>query len=67
MNRILTGLGALVFTIILLGALYLTFIVLPVALVNERDCLRAGYPRAHTTFNLETYCSTLDGSEVIPR
>jgi hypothetical protein len=41
---------------------YLILVMLPVAMFAERECLAAGYPRAHVTFMLERYCITMDGA-----
>ena len=41
------------------------FIWTPVNLVTESRCLAKGYPHAHVTVFLETYCSNLDGSVTV--
>ncbi len=53
--------------IVLFGAVlcYFIFAVLPVALYNEAECLRAGYPKGKITVGLERYCVTLDGTVAV--
>lgn len=41
---------------------YTLFIILPVTLYTEAECLRKGYPKYHVTIGLERYCSNLSGS-----
>ncbi len=55
-------LGGLLLSSIMLMLLWVMFAVLPVGLINEIDCLEAGYPKAYTTINLQGYCLNLDGS-----
>lgn len=40
---------------------YLFFVVIPVTLYAEADCLKKGYPEARVTIGLERYCLNLDG------
>lgn len=44
---------------------YLLFVVLPVSLYTDAECLRNGYPKAHVTIGLSRYCSTLDGAVTV--
>ena len=44
---------------------YVFFIILPVSLYADAECLKKGYPKAHVTFRLERYCSTLDGAVTV--
>ena len=37
------------------------FIVLPVMLHTEQQCLTRGFPKARVTWNLERYCLGYDG------
>lgn len=53
------------YVVICIFALYTLFVVVPVAAVAERDCLRAGYPKSQVTYNLERYCTTLDGAVTV--
>lgn len=46
------------FTVLLF---YLAFVMVPVMMYAESECLKLGYPKAHVTVFLERYCSTLDG------
>lgn len=39
----------------------LLVVYVPASMYAERQCLRAGYPKASVTFDLETYCLTIDG------
>lgn len=45
---------------------YALGVLAPAAMIAERDCLRAGFPKAAVTWNLESYCLGTDGS-VVPR
>ena len=51
----------------LIGAffLYMLFVVTPVMLYTDAECLRKGYPKAHVSIGLERYCSTLDGAVTV--
>jgi len=51
--------------VITLFAIYLLFVVMPVVMYAEAKCLSSGYPKAHVTIGLETYCSTLDGAVTV--
>ena len=46
-------------------AAYLIFVVLPVTMHAEAECLRNGYPKAQVTIGLERYCTTLDGAVTV--
>ena len=41
---------------------FVIFVLMPVSLKNEADCLRQGFPGARTTITLERYCTALDGT-----
>lgn len=41
------------------------FVVLPVGLWTEAQCLRAGYPKVAVTVFLDRYCLTLDGAVTV--
>lgn len=51
--------------IALLCLVYVIFVVAPVILYTQAECLRKGYPKAYVTVGLERYCSTLDGAVTI--
>jgi len=42
--------------------LYCAFIIPPVAIYTEAECLRKGYPEYRVSLGLERYCITLDGA-----
>lgn len=44
---------------------YTMFILCPVSIYAQSECLRNGYPNAYVTIGLERYCSTLDGSVTV--
>lgn len=49
---------------------YVLFVMCPVMMYAEAECLRAGYPKYSVTVGLERYCMNLDGSvtvKVVPR
>lgn len=43
----------------------LMLVGLPATLHAQAECLSEGYPRAHVTYKLERYCSTLDGAVTV--
>ncbi len=45
--------------------IYIMFVIMPVSLYAESECLKKGYPKAHVTVGLEQYCSTLDGAVTV--
>ena len=53
------------FGLFMLFIAFTIFIWTPVNLVTESRCLAKGYPNAHVTVFLETYCSNLDGSVTV--
>lgn len=61
MEKLISSVLGGLLVILLTVALYLAFVMLPVALHAEAKCLRAGYPKATVTIGLEQYCLTLDG------
>ena len=44
-----------------LFAIYVLFIMVPVLMYTEAECLREGYPEYRVSIGLERYCMTLDG------
>jgi hypothetical protein len=54
-----------VFGILCLSLAFAFFVWTPVSLVTESRCLAKGYPKAHVTVFLETYCSNLEGSVTV--
>lgn len=42
-------------------ALAVTTVYLPLTLITESECLKAGYPEARVTVDLDRYCVKLDG------
>jgi hypothetical protein len=49
-------------TIILISLAVLCLIIyVPATLHAEQTCLAAGFPRANVTYNLEIYCTNLEG------
>lgn len=58
---ILTALARTGAIAIMLSILYLMFVIIPVSMYTEAECLRAGFPKAYVTIGLERYCATLDG------
>ena len=58
----------LVLTIIALifsGCFILLFVWVPAQMINEVKCLESGYPETRTTWKLDGYCLTLDGSVTV--
>jgi hypothetical protein len=49
--------------VILIGLFlaYSIFILAPVALYTQAECLREGYPKYDVSIGLERYCMTFDG------
>ena len=54
-----------VLSILAVFAAYVMFVMVPVYMYAEAKCLRAGYPKAHVTVGLETYCSNLAGTVTV--
>ena len=52
-------------SLVAVSVAYVMFIVMPVSLYNEAECLRKGYPKAEVTIGLERYCMTLDGAVTV--
>ena len=48
-----------------LFVLYSMFVIMPVVMYTEAECLRNGYPHANVTVGLERYCMNLDGSVTV--
>jgi hypothetical protein len=46
-------------------AVYLMFVLVPVVMYTDAECLKAGYPKSHVTIGLERYCSNLTGAVTI--
>jgi hypothetical protein len=44
---------------------YAVFVVTPVSVYAEAECLRNGYPKYHVTIGLERYCSNFDGAVTV--
>lgn len=44
---------------------YCMFIVMPVVMYTEAECLKAGFPKYHVTVGLERYCSNLAGTVTV--
>lgn len=44
---------------------YMTFIVVPVSLYTDAECLRKGYPKSQVTIGLERYCINLAGDVTV--
>lgn len=44
---------------------YLCFVVAPVMLYAEIQCLRQGYPKYSVAINLESYCLNLEGTVTV--
>lgn len=60
--RVIVGIIA---AALLLLVLYVIFIILPVTLYTEAECLKAGYPKYKVSVGLERYCVTLDGAVTV--
>ena len=58
-------LAILVVSLVVLFSIYMVFVILPVIMYTDAQCLRQGMPKAHVTIGLERYCSTLDGSVTV--
>ena len=50
---------------ILVMMAYVVFIMVPVMMYAESECLRAGYPKYYVSVGLERYCSNLDGAVTV--
>lgn len=64
----------LTFFLWVLGTMFVAFsalliillvVFVPAELKTQAECLAKGYPVAHVTYNLERYCSTLDGAVTV--
>lgn len=44
---------------------YMLFVMLPILIYADSECLSQGYPKAHVTFDLKRYCSNLGGAVVV--
>jgi protein-S-isoprenylcysteine O-methyltransferase Ste14 len=53
----------LIFFVFIFGLffVFVIFILFPVSVINEAKCLKNGYPKAYTTYALDSYCATTDG------
>lgn len=51
--------------VLALAAAYLMFVVLPVAVYADAECLRKGYPIGRVTVGLDIYCTNLDGAVTV--
>lgn len=49
----------------ILVSVALIVVYLPAIAVAEADCLAKGYPKAQITWNLKSYCTTLDGAVTV--
>ena len=56
---------AAIFLPILAFLAYFMFVIIPVMVYAEAECLRNGYPKAHVTVGLERYCSNFDGAVTV--
>jgi hypothetical protein len=57
MKKFAYGIGRICFSFLLALITYSIFIVLPLSLVNNAECLRLGYPKSNVTIGLDRYCS----------
>lgn len=64
-RALLAGTVLAAFASLLVFVLYSTFIVLPVSLLAEAECLHHGYPNSTVTVWLERYCLSLDGAVTV--
>ncbi len=46
-------------------AALIIFVMVPISLSAQADCLEAGYPESRVTWNLKRYCMNLDGSVTV--
>lgn len=53
---LLSGMAVFLATALVLIAVYL-----PLTVIAESECLKAGYPEARVTVSLDRYCVKLDG------
>ena len=44
---------------------YVLFVLVPVVMYTEAECLRNGYPKYAVSIGLERYCMTLDGAVTV--
>ena len=63
--RIAFGALALILTPIILFLLFTLFVVMPVSLATNAECLRNGYPKSEVTIGLERYCMNLNGTVTV--
>lgn len=65
MEKIITTVLAILLVPVVLFLLYYVFVVSPILLYTEAQCLRQGYPKANVTVGLERYCMNLTGSVTV--
>ena len=51
--------------LLMLFLAYVFFVIIPVTMYAEAECLRNGYPKAKVTIGIEMYCINLDGAATI--
>jgi hypothetical protein len=59
--RLLGGLLGLL-AILMCVIFVVLLVMLPTTLKAQAECLKAGYPKASVTWNLDAYCMNLDGA-----
>lgn len=64
-ERLIGWLLVLFCTPLVLFLCWLLFVLLPVALWTEQQCLAKGMPNASVTIMLDRYCLNLDGSVTV--
>jgi hypothetical protein len=56
---------AFVVACLVLFLLYMLFAVMPVAMRTQQLCLERGYPNSEVTWNLEQFCTNLQGTVTV--
>lgn len=65
MGNLIAVIVAAILGSMVLFILYGMFFIIPLQFYAEAKCLRAGYPVAHVTIGLETYCSNQQGTVTV--
>lgn len=65
MEKAIAVLAALLLGPLVLVFLWLMFVMVPVMIYTEAECLRNGYPKYHVSIGLERYCSNFDGAVTV--
>lgn len=57
--------GSILIAMFIAFILYCAFVLMPVQMYTEAECLRQGYPEHRVTIGLGRYCMTIDGAVTV--